>query len=159
MNSSLRILLFGCLALLAPLALLKMVSGSVADLSGQEQQMERFYQQAERRSLFINGMQQVQGVTMWIADYHFHNYELPDSVQQLRHGLPEIRDDGPDRFSFDAEDASVSMYFEGRSGIADGAITYTPTADDDNETLAWECWTSDYPDIEAMLPGCTFYEP
>ncbi len=169
MTGGLRLLLLGGIALAAPLFLLTNMGGGrpqgvvgnapAQQATGAQQQVQRFYQEAERRNQFINGFQQLQGVAMWIEHYHFQEYELPTSVDQIRHGLPEILPDGPDRFSFDPYDASVSMHFEARLDIADGAVTFTPTADENNERLSWECWTSDYPEMKSLVPTCTYFAP
>ena len=50
---------------------------------------------------------------MWVGQYHFEEYELPTRIDQVRHGLPATMTDGPTAFEFNADDASVTMFFAG----------------------------------------------
>lgn len=176
MSGTVKLLVAGCVALVLPLVLLKMGGGPAPTPSqGQrmkaavvqadavqaeyEAAMEAFNREADMRNRFINGFGRLQTARMLIGDYHFKNYELPVSFEQLGHDLSGAHPDGPDAFEMDPQDSSVTMYFDGQEDIKDGAVTYTPTVDENNEKIAWECWTTDYPDIENMVSVCKYHPP
>ncbi len=151
-----RLMLACCAALIVPVALYQLAGGS--SWKAEQRSVERLAAQADRRNHLIEGLQNAQGVMSWIDYYYFENWRLPESVDDLRHGLPKPYEIGPTAYAFDPDDGSVTMFFEGRKEIATGEITFTPTVDDENKKLEWECWTPDYKLIHHDLPTCT-YQP
>lgn len=157
MSGPLKLMVTGCIALLVPIGLYHLVGApSPRD---QKAQMDRFIAEADRRNHFIEGQQSVLDVVMWIDHYYFDNWRLPESIDDLRHGLPKPHTVGPTAYAFDPEDGSVTMFFEGREGIEDGEVTFTPTVDDEKKKLEWECWTPDYRRIRRDLPSCVYEAP
>ena len=112
--------------------------------------------EADRRNHFIEGYQHAQGVISWIDYYYFENWRLPESIDDLRHGLPNPHDIGPTAYAFDPDDGSVTMFFEGRKDIVDGEVSFTPTIDDERKKLIWDCWSPDYRHIHRDLPSCHY---
>ena len=169
MSTMVKLLLAGCLVLVTPLILFRLSGGPApetrpgaqapAGSRSNDEAMQVFYREADMRNRFLNGFDRLQTARMLVGSYHHQNYELPTSFAQLGHDLSKAQGNGADAFEMDPDDSSVTMYFEGQKDIKDGAVTYSPTVDENNEKIAWECWTTDYPDIKKMIPMCKYYEP
>lgn len=152
-----RLMVAGCVALIVPVALYQLAGG--ASWKTDQDQVETFIAQADRRNHFIEGWRDAQGFISWVDYYYFENWRLPDSIGDLHFGLPKPHDIGPTAFSFDSADGSVTMFFEGREGIEDGEVSFTPSIDEEKNKLVWECWTPDYRRIQRDLPSCQYEAP
>ena len=150
-----RLMVAGCIALIVPVALYQMAGGS--SWKSEQANVETLIATADRRNHFIEGYQSAQGFISWVDYYYFENWRLPESIDDLRRGLPNPHDDvGPTAYAFDPDDGSVTMFFEGRKDIADGEVSFTPTIDDEQKKLLWDCWSPDYRQIHRDLPSCHY---
>lgn len=118
--------------------------------------------QAKRTAMYMGAAHISQGMAvsqiLRIEILRFHNYagRLPDSNSEA--GLPPKEEYAEQALvSADiGEEGVITLVYNKKSGVANGAIKIVPTANERTGRITWDCLTSSYPSIEDFMPQCSY---
>ena len=115
---------------------------------------------AERSTLLERDFRPaVAGAKVAVAEYYARHGSWPRKNEDAGAAAPTTFRERSMR-SLEINGQTITVTFDARSGVDDGKIVFTGTADDDASTsVHWTCESPNITDIASILPECMYVKP